>query len=358
MSGLRTVLFHPLNHIGLGHINRLSVIALALREIDKNIRTPFVVEEGAHVLLDILGLPYVPLPSSHTMKDSAVWAAWTASERFALQIQISRSVLRNLSPQVLVFDCWPNPAFAAAVVERKVPIVLCVREMRDLASYLAHVRGLLHHVRLIVIPHPEGAISLPEDLAAKSCFVGQITRQAAPMAISAHDPATPRIVISGGGGGYPRTAEFYNLAMQAITGLRERYPALKAQLIAGPLFRDWLLLQPVDGLTLIPFEPDTNSKFAEADLVICQAGYNTVAELEQLGTKTVLVPAERQWDDQFARAERISREHRNFRVFRGKTAAELAEQATELLCQHIPNSIAVGANGGIKAAQLIYEMLG
>jgi hypothetical protein len=40
MSAQRTVLFHPLNHIGLGHINRLSVIALALREIDKNIRTP------------------------------------------------------------------------------------------------------------------------------------------------------------------------------------------------------------------------------------------------------------------------------------------------------------------------------
>jgi len=111
-------------------------------------------------------------------------------------------------------------------------------------------------------------------------------------------------------------------------------------------------------LALIPFEPDTNSRFAEADLVICQAGYNTVAELEQLGTKTVLVPAERQWDDQFARADRIAREQRNFRVFRGKTPAELAQQATELLCEHILNTTATGANGGIKAAHLVYEMLG
>jgi predicted glycosyltransferase len=46
-----TVLFHPLNHLGLGHINRLSVIALALREIDQNVRTPFVVEGGSYILL-------------------------------------------------------------------------------------------------------------------------------------------------------------------------------------------------------------------------------------------------------------------------------------------------------------------
>ena len=84
MSDPRTVLFHPLNHIGLGHINRLSVIALALREVDKNIRTPFVVEEAAHVLLDALGLPYVPLPSSHAMNDTAAWEAWSDSERFAV----------------------------------------------------------------------------------------------------------------------------------------------------------------------------------------------------------------------------------------------------------------------------------
>jgi UDP-N-acetylglucosamine:LPS N-acetylglucosamine transferase len=139
--------------------------------------------------------------------------------------------------------------------------------------------------------------------------------------------------------------------------LRQRYPALVAELIAGPLFRDWRLLRPVDRISMIPFEPNIASMFAEANLVIRQAGYNSVAELEQLGTKTILAPAERQWDDQFARAEGIARERKNFRVFRGKTSAELADQAAELLCEHIPNATATGAYGGIKAAQLIYEML-
>jgi hypothetical protein len=70
------------------------------------------------------------------------------------------------------------------------------------------------------------------------------------------------------------------------------------------------------------------------------------------------VPAQRQWDDQFARSDRIAREQRNFRVFRGNTPSELAQQATELLCEHIAKTVVAGANGGIKTARLIYGMLG
>ena len=335
----------------------MAVIALALREIDNNIRTPFVVEEAAHVLLDAFHLPYLPLPSSHAMNDGPAWEAWTQDQRCALQTQISNSVLKGIAPQVVVFDCLPNPAFADAAVSSQIPIVLCLREMRDLTSYLDHVRDILSHVSLIVIPHPDGTIRLPDGLAAKSHFVGQIVRQTAPAAIPNHDPSSPRIVISGGGGGYPRTVDFYNLAMKAIVNLRECYPTLTAQLIAGPLFRDWSLLQPVDRVTLIPFEVDTTSRFAEADLVICPAGYNTVAELEQLGTKTILVPAERQWDDQFARADRTARERGNFRVFRGRIPTELANLAAELLRERIPKVIVPKRDGGMKAARLIYEML-
>jgi hypothetical protein len=49
MRAQRTILFHPLNHIGLGHINRLAVIALALHELDNNVRTPFVVASRRYV---------------------------------------------------------------------------------------------------------------------------------------------------------------------------------------------------------------------------------------------------------------------------------------------------------------------
>jgi predicted glycosyltransferase len=113
----------------------------------------------------------------------------------------------------------------------------------------------------------------------------------------------------------------------------------------------------VEGTTLIPFEPDTTLRFAEADVVICQAGYNTVAELEQVGTETLLLPAERQWDDQFARADKAMRARSNFHVFLGKTPVELATAIVALLREQTPNVTDPRPEGGIKAARLIYEML-
>jgi predicted glycosyltransferase len=357
MSAHRTVLFHPLNHIGLGHINRLSVIARALQQIDPTVRTPFVVEGASHVLLDALALPYVPLPSGNAMSDRNVWAMWSERECSEAQVQIARSIFQSLNPQVVVFDCLPSPYFSEAVVESGIPIVLCLREMRDLGRYLAHVSSLLNRVNLILVPHAEGAFSLPQELMPKSCFVGQIARAVLRVAPRVRDLQRPQVVVTAGGGGYPGTVEFYNLAMHAIADLRQNRPGIKAQLITGPLFREECLLRRIPGIQLTPFDPDIAARFRDSDLVICQAGYNTVSELEHLGTRTILVPAEREWDDQFARADRVSRERKNFRVFRGKTATELSSLVSELLGEDISSSDVPEFLGGMNAAQLIYEML-
>jgi predicted glycosyltransferase len=351
-----TVLFHPLNHIGLGHMNRLSVIALALRQIDPHVRTPFVVEGASHVLLDTFALPYMPLPVSFAMTNGGVWAGWPETERLTLQLQIARSILTSIAPQAVVFDCLPTPAFSRAVTESEIPIVLCLREMRDLPRYLAEVCVLLDHVKLIIVPHPQGTFVLPENLRVKTCFVGQIAR---PVVYKKHiqDPQQPNIVITGGGGGYPGTVDFYNLALLAVADLQKRVPGNKARLITGPLFRDWHGLRLVENISVLPFEADMLAALGKCDLVICQAGYNTVAELELLGTRTILVPAERQWDDQFARAERVSHERSHFQVFRGKTATELSVLASEVLSLNIPTLPPIKADGGMKAARLIYEMI-
>jgi predicted glycosyltransferase len=357
MRSRPTVLFHPLNHIGLGHINRLSVIAHSLKKIDQNVRTPFLIEGASHVLLDALDLPYLPLPASHCFGDGAGWQAWTAAEQSDLQFQIARSILSAIDPQVVVFDFLPSPALYRAVIEHQIPIVFCMREVRDFDRYFAEVRGMLEHVNLIVIPHPEGAFSLPEPFACKSRSVGQISRSVAPPRHTSHAKKID-VVITGGGGGYPSTVDFYNLAVRAIAGLRSQLPCVTGQLIAGPLFRDWHLLQLAEGISMIPFEPDMSARFARADLIISQAGYNTVAEIDMLRVRAVLVPADRQWDDQFARAERMSRGNNNLRTFRGKNPAELSALALELCQQEIsPASAVLDAPGGPKAARLIYEMI-
>lgn len=354
----RAVLFQPLNHIGLGHINRLGTIAHALQELDNTIRTPFVIEEASDPFLDALGMPYVPLPSSHTLNDSVAWSPWTNIERSVLQEEISRTILKSIDPQVVVFDFLPNSIFAGEVRRANIPIVFCMREVRRLSDYLPVVRDLAEYSQLIIIPHSEGTISLPASLAAKSYCVGQIARRPMRVLSRQTDPSCTRIVISGGGGGYPGTVDFYNQALKATSILQEQHPKLKSQLITGPLFRDWRLLEPAEGIPVVPFEPDMLSVLSSADLVICQAGYNTVAELEQAGTKAVLVPAQRQWDDQFARGEKAERDHRNiFRLFRGKTASQLAQFVAEFLSESVATTTVATPDGARKAAQAIREIV-
>ena len=359
MSSPPTILFQPLNHIGLGHVNRLASIALALRRLDPCIRTLFVVEGGAHVLLDSLGLPYLPLPSEHAMHETDSWSSWTASERSSFSSQISRAILGTVLPQIVVFDCVPNPAFAAATFEAALPAVLCLREMRDLDAYLAFMRESLPHLNLILVPHDPGAFDLPEPLREKAHFVGEIARPFAPAPAGHRNPACPRIGISGGGGGYPGTIDFYNLATAAISKLRAEYPTCEVRLIAGPLFRDWDRLSLQTGLRVIPFESDMPAVFASADLVICQAGYNTIAEIQQVGTKAILVPAERLWDNQFARADRASRLHPHIRVLRSADPAALAHLASQLLREPDPARALEVARppGAARAAALLHALL-
>ena len=354
----RTILFQPPNHIGLGHVNRLAAVALALREIDASARTLFVVEGGAHVLLDALDLPYVPLPSEHAMNETDSWTRWSQREKSYLSTAISQTILRTVKPQAVVFDCLPNEAFISATLENQVPAVLCLRQMRFMDDYCRYLGNLATKFDLVLVPHDANAFELPEDLRKNAHFVGEIARKTPFQTFNGKSSNAPRIVISGGGGGFPNTVTFYNLASKVVAALRTEYPNLQAQLIAGPLFGEWSKLESRSGISVIPFEPDLAGAFARADLVICQAGYNTVAEVRQSGSKAILVPAKRTWDDQFARAQRACEGESRFRVHLSPDCRTLAELALELLRSSPVASPVTVPPGAERAAMLLHAMMG
>jgi predicted glycosyltransferase len=358
MNDCPTVIFQPPNHIGLGHINRLAAIAIALQEMQEPIRSVFVVEGSGHVLLDALNFPSLPLPSEHALFETGYWNCWSAGERSNVSRKLSRAILRAVRPQLVVFDCFPNPAFARAVFEKGIPTVLCLREMRDVKKYLSCMDRLLTQITHLLIPHDPGAFELPAAIRIKSRFVGEIVR---PLGRKHEKPLkTPgqQVVISGGGGGYPGTVSFYNLAIKALTELQRLEPLLAGRLITGPLFQDWSTLQLEAGVSVTPFEADMLGAFSTADLVISAAGYNISAELEQVAAQAILVPAERQWDDQCARAARLARKYSRFRVFTGSSPHDLARLAQEALQDKKTISTVPSINGARKAAEIISSVFG
>jgi predicted glycosyltransferase len=356
MSTPATILLHGPDNVGMGHISRLSTIVLALRNIEKNVRPLFAIQGGGQVLLEVLGLPYVTLPKTRAMYGTTAWNQWSEHERSVISLRVSRAIVRSIRPRVAVFDCFPNRALVIAVVEHNVPIILCLRETRYFRTYLDRIPELLPHINLVLIPHEPGSFELPDAIRAKSHFIGTVVRPITPKQNVERDPTRPRIVITGGGGGFRGAVSFYNLAINALLEVRRYYPLLEARLVTGPFFEDWCSLDLITGMTVIPFEPEMIEAFHDADLVVGAAGYNTVAELEHVGVKAVLIPAETAWDDQNVRAQRSSFAHSQVRYFQGTSARELGQMIQRLLGENmIVRSEA--ATGAAKAAALISSML-
>ena len=215
----------------------------------------------------------------------------------------------------------------------------------------------------MVHPHPRhnpDEFSVPEDIRPRCRFVGQIVR---PSVIKPRPPSVSpslRITVCGGAGGYPGTVEFYNLALTAIAECRSALSEFKATLIVGPLFRDWKKLSLREGIRVLPFEPDMATTLAASDLVLCQAGYNTIAEISAIGTPAICVPGDRGLDDQYERARTLAQSVPTFSVFESGTAQQLAKLIVASLRKHRkerPSPTHVSSPGASLAAQIILDLV-
>ncbi len=314
-----TILFQPPNHI-------VAAIALAVTGIDRSIRVPFVVEGGSHMLLESHGLPYLTLPSTDTLYRSPCWASWAHGDLSRAMISLSKTMIRELGAEVVVFDCFPSVPFAIAAVESGTAIVLCMRRMKSLGDYLKMIAYLIPHLQLVLVAEEADVVEMPKALANRVEYVGRVVRQMSDRrAVPTSVAPGKHVIITGGGGGYPGTVEFYNLALKAFADVHARFRDVTGLLVTGPLFNDWLQLELVDGIRVLPFSSDLAVDLACADAIVCQAGYNTMEEVAAAGRPTICIPARRDFDDQQERALRLAATNSHIRVFTGSTVVELAE---------------------------------
>ncbi|SRR6266508_5030865 len=355
-----TIMFQAPNGVGLGHISRLAAIALALRDLDSKLRLSFVLEGGSHELLERDGFPYVSLPHFESLRSSG-WDAWSERERIQLVTDLSSALISRMSPALVVTDSFPCFPFLTAVALATVPIVLCARKTKDESEYFREVGRYRSLLKAILIPHNPGEVAVPKELEPLVHYTGTIVR---PVHSDTRVPALSGrlcILITGGGGGYPQTADFYNMAMEAVARYRQIEPDTTCVLMTGPLFKQWWDLRIPDGIRIIPFEPNFREMAAKADLVICQAGYNTISEMQLLGTPCISVPAERYFDDQFARAEEAAKSLSHFQVYLEKDAGRLAELIAHSIASPRPAArlaSSISGSGARCAAELLLRLVG
>lgn len=360
-----TILFQPPNHIGLGHISRLLAIALAVREQRADLLLPFVVEGHGHGLIEAHRFPHLSAVGTYDFYETPHWSGWEPRRRHLMMLELASAQIRALAPDLIVFDCFPHTGIATAAIEQRIPIAICLRQAKNMNVYFQPLKALWSSVHRILIPHDPGTCDVPAELLPRTRFTGPIVRPRPPQPASP-DPSARRtpgaaaapVIITGGGGGYAGTVDFYNLACRAFALARRQQPSLQGTLVAGPLFSDWSRLDLVEGLRVVPFDPDLSGTFASAGLVICQAGYNTVSELLSLGVPALCVPAERGYDDQFERARRSADASALFRMYAGADPQACADLMLTLLqVDRRPPQVADTARGARIAADSLIELL-
>jgi predicted glycosyltransferase len=350
------VLFQVPNSVGLGHMNRMACVALALRELAPMVRFLFVVEGSSHGLLEALNIPHITIPHAKELYRARGWSAWPTADRRELLKTIAASILETTEPSIVIYDCFPNLEFAECVSAKGIKSMLCIRKVKNSALYvqIPTVRRVLDSGASILIPHGEGEFCLPMELAARATYVGEIVRplpiDPRPVQLKFNLPGKQIVVISGGGGGHSDTVHHFNLCLRAFGRLRESRKNIIGLLITGPLYANWSSLELVDGLRVIPFDPDFTATCATADLVLCQAGYNSINELAALGTPAICIPARRGFDDQFERARHIESSFEHIVCFEGDSWEQLAELMNRRLDQTSPRRRSATPDGAYRAA--------
>jgi len=278
-----------------------------------------------HPTLEARNLPYIPLPLEYPVFRPA-WHAWPDEERLLINYLTCDAALEALNPSAIVFDCFPHASFLKAATKQRRRLVLVLRAMKDMDGYLAKWADFVSGIELFIIAEEERSVRLPPELERRSVFAGQIVSPAFPKRQDERARRQDEVVITvtGGGGGSHNALPCYNFFLDALRGIARAGRIVECTLVAGPLFHDWSGLHLFDQLKVLPFAPDIAELYARSDLILCQAGYNTLAELQGYPCRVICQPIETAYDDQFARAMAAAKDNPNAKIYVGSDVAALA----------------------------------
>lgn len=204
---------------------------------------------------------------------------------------------RRLPPRIVVGirDILDEPQATLASLKR-------TRDLATIAHYYDEV--WIYGVRELFDPVVE--YRFPPEVAAKTRFCGYLKRATVPAVVHT---GPPRVLVTTGGGG--DGTELIDTYLAGLLALPRRV-ALDTTVVFGPQMPERArsaLLERYGSLAdvrFVEFEPDLSTRYAEADLVVSMAGYNTVCELLSWGLRAVLVPRAEPVREQLLRARLLA----------------------------------------------------
>jgi predicted glycosyltransferase len=290
------IAYHAINGTGLGHLMRLSAVAMAVRAQAPETQQLLLTQGTYGEWLRRLPLPILGLP----LTDQGPWASLDRRVRTLTQetaTRLLRRALLELAPDWTVFDTHAPKGLPGKLREKGLRTALVLR----LGTPEALARALERAGEFDRLFFPHDPAELPE--AARSAgvavgpivFPGDVSAEAQQAARARFGLASDYVLVTPGSGGYGPLAEAFvdRAVARALDFARPR--GLQVAAVLGP-YASVRSLAP--DAVRITDAPDMQALLAGAALVVGHAGYNTTQEVRRTGVRALLVPLPRKTEDQ------------------------------------------------------------
>lgn len=321
------VLLYSHDTFGLGNIRR--TLLLAQEVIDQYPRAAVLLITGSQVIHSFRipeGVDYIKLPCLDRIDaeryESRFLVECSEAVKRTRSAIIEKTVL-GFAPNLIIVDKRPAGVDGEladtlkALRTRNFPTRL-VLGMRDILDEPRKTRETLKNNRSFEVIRDfydevwiYGSQSIfdtvreyafPDDIARITHYCGYLKR---PTMVTNRNGGPPHVLVTTGGGG--DGSRMIGAYLEGLSTL-PRNVALKSTIVFGPQMSAGTraeLTTRFDYLTDVEFrefEPGLMELYAQADLVVSMAGYNTVCELLSFGRNAILVPRAEPVKEQLIRA--------------------------------------------------------
>jgi hypothetical protein len=291
VAGAPTILFQAHNRRGLGHLMRALNVAREIRALAPDAR--IVVHSR-----NPSAAGFCPPDVEWIADADAGGMSW-------------RAALETVAPGVVVYDTLVPEDPATEPIPPDARVAYVMRRSTDERHQVILDGGFLDRVDVVIVPHDRDEFDrpVPTWLEPRLVFAGPIVRAPDParaarlQARYGLDGASQVVVSSAGGGGFVETAEPFFDAVWAAHERLARDPGLRHVAVLGP--HNAGRRATPEGMQAVASEPDLVDLFSIADLVVSEAGYNSVNEVRLVAAPACFVPGARRWDDQAQRVRAL-----------------------------------------------------
>lgn len=324
------IILYAVNGLGLGHVTRLMAMARQIREQRPASQILFLTSTDADAILAKEDFASVKVPSKSARSRQKL-----STPCFAELVQsVTWSTVSAFHPHLMVVDTFPMGALQELVplLTWEMARAFVFREQRLERAEHPLVQNSLALYDRVIVPHREGEADIPVPEGPDVRWVGPVFIRDRFEALSREDarerlglpPEGQILYVAFGGGGDPESARYLEAVARVL-----REAGVTGAFAPGPLAEYRALPEGLAGMKRVNYYPMAECLTA-FDGAISAAGYNSVMELLHHGVPSLLIPLERQVDDQAARC-RWAAEEGAALALPAPNPGELKEQVQKLL---------------------------